>query len=86
MRRQQATIDDQQIALGALEAAPAAVPSHIDLGDAVGEPLEAKAFPKYTIGGQYRLMYNSANFDFHQPQLSDAQDSGTFFNQHLVDR
>lgn len=40
-------------------------------------------YPKYKLGGQYRLMYNSNNFDFHQPQLTDNQKSGTFFNQRF---
>jgi len=39
--------------------------------------------PWFRIGGQYRLMFNSANFGFHEPTVTDAQQSETFFNQRF---
>lgn len=40
-------------------------------------------YPEYSLGGQYRLMFNGANFDFHEAVISDHQPSQTFFNQRL---
>ncbi len=39
--------------------------------------------PLIDIGGQYRLMFNTSNFDFHDSTISDTQDSQTFFNQRF---
>lgn len=39
--------------------------------------------PLVTIGGQYRLMFNASNFDFHPTFLTDEQRSRTFFNQRF---
>ncbi|RMF90179.1 MAG: hypothetical protein D6741_17140 [Planctomycetota bacterium] len=36
-----------------------------------------------TIGGQYRLMFNASNYDWHAEELSDDQRSQTFFNQRF---
>jgi hypothetical protein len=35
-------------------------------------------FPLLTIGGQYRLMFNSSNYDFHQTSISHQQETATF--------
>lgn len=35
------------------------------------------------IGGQYRVMFNAANFSFHSPAITDSQRSQTFFNQRF---
>ena len=39
--------------------------------------------PLFKIGGQYRVMFNASNFDFHPATLNDAQEDGTFFNQRF---
>jgi len=40
-------------------------------------------YPLYTLGGQYRVMFNGANFDFHDATISDDQRSQSFFNQRF---
>ena len=37
----------------------------------------------FDIGGQYRLMFNAANFDFHDATISNSQDTQNFFNQRF---
>ncbi len=37
----------------------------------------------WDIGGQYRLMFNHANFGWHSPTISDNQPTQTFFNQRF---
>lgn len=48
-----------------------------DCPDSGRRPLQVR------LGGQYRVMFNSANFGFHQATISDDQPSQTFFNQRF---
>ncbi len=76
LRNQQETILDQQAQIDAMQSgAFTAQEDQANGGNA--------NYPKAKIGGQYRLMYNSSNFAFHQPQISDLQDSATYFNQRF---
>lgn len=56
---------------------------HAERSDAPGLPTERPQPPPYAIGGQYRVMFNAANFAFHPPDVTDAQKSQTFFNQRF---
>ena len=42
-----------------------------------------KPDPWINIGGQYRVMYNASNFDYHSVTLDNNQQSQTFFNQRF---
>ncbi|RMG33500.1 MAG: hypothetical protein D6725_15530 [Planctomycetota bacterium] len=46
-----------------------------------GEPPDG--FPRFDIGGQYRVMFNAANFDFHEAVIGAGQPSQSFFNQRF---
>lgn len=54
-----------------------------DRTNALGQPTERPQPPPYAIGGQYRVMFNAANFDFHPTDITDVQKSQTFFNQRF---
>lgn len=47
------------------------------------EPAQKTQQPPVVIGGQYRVMFNAANFGFHPAIISDTQKSQTFFNQRF---
>lgn len=73
-------------------ASLASEPSYIDCGPCnpcdtpCGRPCDTGRCdpgPRFDIGGQYRLMYNASNFDFHEATITDAQESQTFFNQRF---
>jgi hypothetical protein len=40
-------------------------------------------YPRAIVGGQYRLMYNAANYDYHPQSISDNQPSQAFANERL---
>jgi hypothetical protein len=83
--------DDEPLAApsedGALLASSAFGSAQGDANPAPGEVFEQGVArpqaPLVTIGGQYRLMFNASNFDFHPPFLTDEQPSQTFFNQRF---
>ncbi len=52
-------------------------------GDVLTQQVHKAEPPLVMIGGQYRLMFNASNFDFHPPFLTDEQPSQTFFNQRF---
>ena len=77
-------------------ATPARLVSRVYEGDPPnqigtdGEPLDVYPADGYEpepvwidVGGQYRLMFNSANFSFHPLTLDNSQQSQTFFNQRF---
>jgi len=47
------------------------------------DPLVSQERQLWSLGGQYRVMFNASNYDFHQMQISDDQKGGTFFNQRF---
>lgn len=42
-----------------------------------------RCYPLFILGGQYRIMFNGANFDFHDATITDDQRSQSFFNQRF---
>lgn len=56
-----------------------------EAGSAIVAPGECPSacYPEFLLGGQYRLMFNAANFDFHEAVITDHQPSQSFFNQRL---
>lgn len=40
-------------------------------------------YPTIAVGGQYRMMFNGANFNFHDQVITDDQRSQSFFNQRF---
>jgi hypothetical protein len=40
-------------------------------------------YPRAILGGQYRMMFNAANYDYHPQSITDNQQSQAFINQRL---
>lgn len=93
VRFQQEELERQRLRIEQLERAaaengpPALDPWQKATGPWLGEDLEPPTLeetaPRIDVGGQYRVMFNSANFGFHPETLSDDQPSQNFFNQRF---
>jgi hypothetical protein len=96
LQEQQTLLDQQAARFDALErqiAGPGEaglapeVPSDgtgLTLPAATWQPGSAcDCYPLLTIGGQYRVMFDSADFDFQQATISHHQPTSTFFNQRF---
>ena len=40
-------------------------------------------YPRVIVGGQYRMMFNGANFDYHPVSITDNQPSQSYANERL---
>jgi hypothetical protein len=40
-------------------------------------------YPRAILGGQYRMMFNAANYDYHPQSIGDNQPSQAFINERL---
>ena len=43
----------------------------------------ARAYPRAIVGGQYRMMYSAADYNYHPVSISDNQPSQAFINERL---
>jgi hypothetical protein len=44
---------------------------------------DGSCYPRIIIGGQYRVMFNAANYEYHPVSISDNQPSQAFINERL---
>ncbi|WP_460167216.1 hypothetical protein [Thermostilla marina] len=86
IRRLEAAMNGNVVPVQATQPSP--TPIEAEAGVEFAKPIvvcpevEGNVAP-VIIGGQYRLMFNASNYDWHSEELSDDQRSQTFFNQRF---
>jgi hypothetical protein len=48
-----------------------------------GASAAGSCYPRVIVGGQYRMMFNAANYDYHPVFITDNQPSQAFINERL---